>query len=177
MVTAGPQELGIELLKGGAHLARFLIQDPIGCQTPTAAAGQARITAGHQVVQDAPRAQLHGRISQVTEPLAIATDQGCLQQGRQAFDRLLVGGSAIAAHQGFRVTEATQLIETPGQTPRSEGGRSGDPTEQTMDRWMHPGQTAGTVVLSLITAHTPAQEITEQQLIGKGQGSNAQLRI
>jgi hypothetical protein len=35
---------------------------------------------------------------------------------------------------------------------------------------MHPRHLAGPVVEALITAHPSAQEISEQQLVGEGQG-------
>ena len=45
-----------------------------------------------------------------------------------------------------------------------KGGGFAHPAQETMHRRMHPGQLARPVVETAITAHPPAQQITQQQL-------------
>ena len=72
LAHAGPgQGQFIQLGEGGDHLARLLIEQAIGSEAPATATGKPRITAGHQVMENAAAAELHGRIGNAAQHLAL----------------------------------------------------------------------------------------------------------
>ena len=160
----------VELVESGEDPTGLLIHDALRAEAPAAGARQARITAGHQVVRNASRPQFHRGIGQGAEGLTPRPQQLGLQEGGQALHRGGIAGSGLALDESLLLTQPPQLIQTPHQAPLLQGGGFAHPAEKAMDGRMHPSQLAGAVIQPSITAHASAQQVTQQQLLGKGQG-------
>jgi hypothetical protein len=87
----------IQLSQGRDHATALLIHDAIEAQAPAAAARQARITAGDEVVEDATAAQFNGGIGHVPQWAAVGSDQGRIKESGQALQggRIGVGGHTL----------------------------------------------------------------------------------
>jgi hypothetical protein len=142
-----------------------LIGDALGAEAPTAAAREAWIAAGNQVVGDATSAELNGRIGHGADQLATAIEQDRFDQSGQAIHSGEIGVSTRPLHQRLQLAEAPELIQSPSLTAIAKGGGLTDPTQEAMHWWMHPRHGPSTVIQALITAHPPAQEVTQQQLL------------
>jgi hypothetical protein len=57
-----------------------LVDDAVGAEPPTAAAGKPGITAGNQVVKDATATQFDCGIGHMAKALAIDSDQGRIKK-------------------------------------------------------------------------------------------------
>ena len=53
--------------------------------------------------------------------LAVAIQQRCFDQGGQPIHRGLIGLGTGTLHEGFQLTETTQLIEPPGLATITKG--------------------------------------------------------
>ena len=116
-------------------------------------------------MEDPAGAELHGRISNDANRIAVAIQQSGVDQGGQAIHHGQIGVGRGSLHQRLELAQAPQLIQSPSLTTIAKGHGLADPAQQTMHRWMHPGNRAVAVVDSLIAAHPPAQQIAQQQLL------------
>ena len=114
---------------------------------------------------DATSAELNGRIGHGADQVAMAIEQGRFDQGGQPIHGGEIGISPRPFHQRLQLTEAPELIQSPGLTAIAKGGGLTDPTQEAMHRWMHPRHGSGAVIQALIAAHPPAQQIAQQQLL------------
>ena len=171
---AGQGEI-IEALQARDHPAGLLIHDPLGAEAPAAAARQPGIAAGHQVVEDPAGSQLHGSIGHGAERCLIGTKQGGADQGGQLLQHTGLGVGALAFHERFALGKPPELIEPPHATGGAERGGPADPTEQAVDRGMHPPQHPGPMVEALVTADPQPEQIAQQQLLGKGHGLESEI--
>ena len=171
LAQAGPgQGQVVQLVQRREDAAGLLIHDALRAEAPAARAGQARIAAGHQVMGNASRPQLHGGIGQGAEGLSRRPKELGLQKGGQPLQGDGIALGRLTLHKSLPLRQPPELIQTPHQTPLLKGGGFAHPAQEAMHRRMHPGQLARPVVETAITAHPPAQQITQQQLLGTGQG-------
>jgi hypothetical protein len=71
----------IQSLQSGEHLGRSLINDPIRTQSPAAAAGQARITTAHQVMENPAGFELNRGVGHDANGFLLAIQQSRIDQG------------------------------------------------------------------------------------------------
>ena len=102
------------------------------------------------------------------EQLPISAEQRGAHQGREPFEHSRFGFSGRPLDIELQFPQTPQLIQPPDQPAAGEGGRTADPAQQAMHRRMHPAADAAAMVEALIAANLPAQQIAQQQLLGKG---------
>jgi hypothetical protein len=149
----------IQSLQSGEHLGGLLINNPIRTQPPTAAAGQAGITAAHQVVENPARFELDGGIGHDANGFLLAIQQSRVDQRGQTLHRGLIRGGRIALNQGLQLGKPPQLVEAPHQAVWTKSGWLRDPTQHPMDRGMHPHRYPGALIFSVGAMDATAEDI------------------
>ena len=149
----------VQSLQGGEHLGGLLINNPIRTQPPPAAAGQAGITAAHQVVEDPPRFEFNGGIGHDANGFLLTIQQGRIHQGGQTLHRGLIRGGRIALHQGFQLGKTAQLIEPPNQAVGTKRGWLRNPSQHPMNRRMHPHRNPGALIFSIGAMNAAAEDV------------------
>ena len=100
----------------------------------------------------------------------MAVDEVRIQQCRQTIEKGGIGNGRLTSDEDLIVGETTALIEPPDLTTHPKRGWTTDPTQQPMDRRMHPGHHTLAMVQAEVTTNGVLQKITKQQLLGKAQG-------
>jgi hypothetical protein len=112
-------------------------------------------------VEDATATQFDCGIGHMAQVLAIGSDEGRIKQGGQALKGGGIGIGWKPLNKSLLLAEALELVEAPDLPSLAKGGRATNPAEQAMDRGVHPAEEPRTVVGTLITAHTPGQQVTQ----------------
>jgi hypothetical protein len=104
-------------------------------------------------VADVTGAQVHRRIGDAAQGLAVAAEQHRLHQGGQAAESVRIGLRRLPTHECLSLAQPLELIEAPHRASLAEGGGAARPAEQPMHGRVHPGDRTGAVVEALIAAH------------------------
>ena len=112
-------------------------------------------------MEDAATAELHGRIGDAAQHLALLPHQGGIDQSRQPFDRKQVGFGPLTLDKQLLLAETAQLVQTPGKALGAKAAWFADPAQQAMHRRMHPSHHADAVLMAFIATHLTPQQVAE----------------